>query len=65
MTQRWRYFTLSQKAGFLGVKWDHPDYADLDVDAGLDRAGRDGWELVSVFLQPMTGAATFIFKKPE
>lgn len=65
MTQRWRYLVLAQTPGLLSYKWDDPDYADLELDAALNRAGREGWELVSVFTHPMTAATTFVFKKPN
>ena len=65
MTQRWRYFVLAQKAGFVSFTWDDPAYEDLNMQAALDKAGREGWELVSAFPQPMTGGATLFFKKPD
>lgn len=64
MTQRWSYFVLSQTMGLLSSKWDHPDYADLNQQAALDRAGREGWELVSAFVNTMN-SQTMIFKKPS
>ena len=64
MTQDWRYMVLGQIPGLLSVKWDNADYADLDLEAGLNRAGKEGWELVSAFVSPMTAGVTFIFKKP-
>jgi hypothetical protein len=60
---QWEYKTIKLRLrGFLGGKIDQ-----VELDGVLDQAGRDGWELVTVFAtalyQGRTQDAAMVFKR--
>lgn len=55
--KRWEYLTVEVKPGFMGLRRE-------SVQEELDKAGRNGWELVSMF-SPAAGYALLLaFKRP-
>jgi DNA repair photolyase len=55
MDQKWQYRVTP-----IG-----PNLNTADIQKMLDQAGDDGWELVTVFLNAISGFNSFIFKKQK
>lgn len=67
MSRQWEYrvlyFTTSKQGGNIRV--DGPDTRDKALSTFLCAEGREGWELVQVWVDPVTGKTAMIFKRPH
>ena len=64
--QRWEYRVVTRNRE--GTKWSEAALEGLDLDAGLNTLGAEGWELVSTHTITMTGNTNWVhynFKRPN
>ena len=58
MSKRWEYHILRMPTNLWGT------VNEKDLNEQFAQLGRQGWELVSLNANPMTGSPLAIFKRP-